>query len=92
MSEHAPGMLHGWCSHPPYLKALARGDVRRNRDGSDAGSPAECHREHTAWRLAHPKRLACGNIRHMTRPAEPYNPEPAGSREHRRQPIGNRSV
>ncbi len=33
--------LHRWTTQSAYLRAIARGDVRRNLDGSEAGFPAE---------------------------------------------------
>jgi len=36
--------LHAWTSGPRYLKAVARGEMRRNLDGSPAGVPEAEHR------------------------------------------------
>jgi sRNA-binding protein len=36
--------LHAWTSGPRYLKAVARGQLRRNLDGSPAGLPEPEHR------------------------------------------------
>jgi len=33
--------LHSWTIQSAYLRAIARGDVRRNLDGSEAGFPDE---------------------------------------------------
>jgi sRNA-binding protein len=35
--------LHAWTSGPRYLKAVARGEMRRNLDGSPAGLPEPKH-------------------------------------------------
>src|SRR5438067_11110789 len=36
--------LHAWTSGPRYLKAVVRGEMRRNLDGSSAGLPEPEHR------------------------------------------------
>jgi sRNA-binding protein len=36
--------LHAWTSGPRYLKAVVRGEMRRNPDGSPAGLPEPEHR------------------------------------------------
>ena len=36
--------LHAWTSGPRYLKAVLRGEMRRNLDGSPAGVPEPKHR------------------------------------------------
>jgi ProQ/FINO family len=36
--------LHAWTSGPRYLKAVVRGEMRRNLDGSPAGVPEAEHR------------------------------------------------
>jgi RNA chaperone ProQ/FINO-like protein len=36
--------LHAWTSGPRYLKAVVRGEMRRNLDGSPAGVPEPKHR------------------------------------------------
>jgi hypothetical protein len=36
--------LHAWTSGPRYLKAVVRGEMRRNLDGSPAGMPEVEHR------------------------------------------------
>ena len=33
--------LHSWTTQSAYLRGIARGDVRRNLDGSEAGFPDE---------------------------------------------------
>jgi sRNA-binding protein len=38
--------LHSWTTQSAYLRALARGDARRNLDGSEAGFPDEDARTH----------------------------------------------
>jgi ProP effector len=38
--------LHYWTMHGAYLRAVIRGDVRRNLDGSEAGVPDEAARQH----------------------------------------------
>ncbi len=43
-AKHRRGIgvtLHRWTTQSAYLRAIARGDVRRNLDGSEAGFPAE---------------------------------------------------
>jgi len=51
-----------------YLRALARGDMRRNLDGSDAGVPTEDQRKHARQVLAERERRKLEQIqrrRHM---------------------------
>jgi sRNA-binding protein len=43
--------LHAWTSGPRYLKAVARGEMRRNLDGSPAGLPEPEHRAAAKQRL-----------------------------------------
>jgi hypothetical protein len=43
--------LHAWTSGPRYLKGVARGEVRRNLDGSPAGLPESKHRADARERL-----------------------------------------
>jgi sRNA-binding protein len=38
--------LHSWTAKSAYLRAMARGDARRNLDGSEAGFPDEDARDH----------------------------------------------
>jgi sRNA-binding protein len=38
--------IHHWTMHGAYLRAVIRGDVRRNLDGSEAGVPDEAARQH----------------------------------------------
>ena len=38
--------LHRWTMHGVYLRAVARGEMRRNLDGSAAGVPDDAAREH----------------------------------------------
>lgn len=38
--------LHTWTMQSAYLRALARGEARRNLDGSEAGFPDESARQH----------------------------------------------
>jgi sRNA-binding protein len=48
-AKHRRGIgvsLHRWTTQSAYLRAIARGDVRRNLDGSEAGFPAEDARNH----------------------------------------------
>jgi sRNA-binding protein len=43
--------LHAWTSGPRYLKAVSRGEMRRNLDGSPAGLPEPEHRAAAKERL-----------------------------------------
>ena len=43
--------LQAWTSGPRYLKAVARGEMRHNLDGSPAGLPASEHRADARNRL-----------------------------------------
>ena len=43
--------LHAWTSGPRYLKAVARGEMRRNLDGSPARVPEPDHRAAAKERL-----------------------------------------
>ena len=43
--------LHAWTSGPRYLKAVVRGEMRRNLDGSPAGLPEPEHRAAAKERL-----------------------------------------
>jgi len=43
--------LHAWTSGPRYLKAVVRGEMRRNLDGSTAGLPEPKHRAAAKARL-----------------------------------------
>jgi len=43
--------LHAWTSGPRYLKAVLRGEMRRNLDGSPAGVPEPKHRTAAKERL-----------------------------------------
>jgi sRNA-binding protein len=43
--------LHAWTSGPRYLKAVLRGEMRRNLDGSPAGLPEPKHRVAATERL-----------------------------------------
>ena len=43
--------LQAWTSGPRYLKAVARGEMRHNLDGSPAGLPAPEHRADAQKRL-----------------------------------------
>jgi hypothetical protein len=43
--------LHAWTSGARYLKAVARGNMRRNLDGSPAGLPEPAHRADAKERL-----------------------------------------
>jgi hypothetical protein len=43
--------LHAWTSGPRYLKGVARGEMRRNLDGSPAGLPESKHRADARERL-----------------------------------------
>jgi sRNA-binding protein len=43
--------LHAWTSGPRYLKAVTRGEMRRNLDGSPAGLPELEHRAAAKERL-----------------------------------------
>jgi sRNA-binding protein len=43
--------LRHWTGRPDYLDAVARGEVRRNLDGSPATEPTETERQHAAERL-----------------------------------------
>jgi sRNA-binding protein len=43
--------LHAWTSGPRYLKAVLRGEMRRNLDGSPAGVPELKHRTAAKERL-----------------------------------------
>ena len=45
------GFLQAWTSGPRYLKAVARGEMRHNLDGSRAGLPAPEHRADALKRL-----------------------------------------
>src|ERR1700751_3876871 len=38
-------MLHNWTMQHAYLQAVARGEIRRNLDGSEAGVPDGAARE-----------------------------------------------
>jgi sRNA-binding protein len=44
--------LHAWTSGPRYLKAVARGELRRYLDGSPAGLPEPEHRAAAKERVA----------------------------------------
>jgi sRNA-binding protein len=37
--------IHSWTMHGAYLRAMARGETRRNLDGSEAGVPDDAARE-----------------------------------------------
>jgi sRNA-binding protein len=39
-------VFHRWTMQGAYLRALARGEMRRNLDGSEAGLPDESARQH----------------------------------------------
>ena len=44
--RHLVGVaLHRWTMKSAYLRAVGRGDMRRNLDGSPAGEPDEAQRE-----------------------------------------------
>src|SRR5205085_10348827 len=43
--------LYAWTSGPRYLKAVVRGEMRRNLDGSPAGLPEPKHRAAAKERL-----------------------------------------
>jgi sRNA-binding protein len=43
--------LQAWTSGPRYLKAVTRGEMRHNLDGSPAGLPAPEHRADAQKRL-----------------------------------------
>ena len=45
------GFLQAWTSGPRYLKAIARGEMRHDLDGSPAGLPAPEHRADALKRL-----------------------------------------
>jgi ProP effector len=44
--------LARWTRRNAYLEAVARGDARRNLDGSETGFPDERHRTHARMELA----------------------------------------
>jgi hypothetical protein len=49
--EDVASVLRQWTRRKNYLEALARGEPRRNLDGSLAGEPKEPHRQLAAKRL-----------------------------------------
>ena len=50
--------VHHWTQGGGYLRAMARGDTRRNLDGSEAGTPSEEAREQARQTLAERERRA----------------------------------
>src|SRR5437763_16252400 len=50
--------LHQWTNRTAYLRAVARGDVRHNLDGGEAGVPDEEIRERARQLLAERERRA----------------------------------
>ena len=50
--------VHHWTQGGGYLRAVARGDTRRNLDGSEAGAPNEEAREQARQTLAERERRA----------------------------------
>ncbi len=44
--------LARWTRRNAYLEAVARGEARRNLDGSENGLPDECHRKYARMELA----------------------------------------
>ena len=40
------GAIHQWTLQGAYLRAVARGEVRRNLDGSEAGVPDDTTRQY----------------------------------------------
>jgi len=51
-SRHVSRTLHHWTRRSAYLRAVARGDMRRNLDGSAAGIPTDDARAHAQQLLA----------------------------------------
>ena len=52
--------VHRWTQRPSYLKAVARGEARRNLDGSEAGVPDEAARDYARRTLAEREQRARG--------------------------------
>ena len=55
--------IHQWTNRTSYLRAIARGDARRNLDGSEAGVPDEETRERARQVLADRDRRAMERAR-----------------------------
>jgi sRNA-binding protein len=55
--------LHSWTNRRGYLRAMARGDMRRNLDGSEAGIPTEEAREQAQKLLEERERRQLERIR-----------------------------
>ena len=73
--------LHHWVTRRSYYQALARGDVRRNLDGSEAGFPDETCREMARSALAaFPRRTANQVLPRATAP------DPASAAEENEKP------
>jgi len=51
-SRDVSSTLHHWTRRSAYLRAVARGDMRRNLDGSAAGIPTDDARAHAQQLLA----------------------------------------
>jgi sRNA-binding protein len=50
--EDVAAVLRLWTRRQDYIEAIARGEPRRNLDGSLAGEPHEQHRQFAAKKLA----------------------------------------
>jgi sRNA-binding protein len=62
--------LHHWTNRRPYLRAMARGEMRRNLDGSEAGLPDEAARAYARESLARRARRRAEH-RHKRTPRPP---------------------
>ena len=59
--------LHYWTNRNGYLRAVARGEMRRNLDGSEAGIPDEETRAHARQLLAQREQRDMERARHKER-------------------------
>ncbi|MBV8399504.1 MAG: hypothetical protein JOZ17_12300 [Acetobacteraceae bacterium] len=55
--------LHSWTNRRGYLRAMARGDMRRNLDGNEVGIPTEEAREQARQLLEERERRQLEQIR-----------------------------
>ena len=65
------GMVHRWTTQGAYLYAVARGEMRRNLDGSAAGVPDEGARQHAQTLLDERAVRRAERERQKQEPADP---------------------